>query len=112
MAKAIYIQDDDCIDYTPNSDLVAGDVVDLGNFVGITNHDIPNGTLGSLRLEGVYDVVKTTDTIAIGDKIYWVVSSQFATKTSAGSDAVMGYAVLPAASGDATVRVRLTPGVG
>ena len=41
MAKARFIQNGDSIDYTPGSDVSAGDVVVQNNMVGITKLDIP-----------------------------------------------------------------------
>lgn len=112
-AIANYVQEGDAIDYTPGADVAAGDVIDLGTFVGIAKAAIASGTLGALSLEGVFDVNKYSgESHAIGDTIYWDAGTSTATKTSAYSEATMGKCVKAAASGDSTTRVKLLPALG
>lgn len=42
--------------YKPVANVVAGQLVKIGTFVGIADNDIPANTLGSLRVTGVYRV--------------------------------------------------------
>ena len=109
MPKATLVQRGSRIDYTPGSDLAAGDVVDLGSFVGIATVPIPANTLGALSLRGVYDVAKDGNAIALGATVYWFVGSGWASATSASADATMGKCVSAALAGDATVRVLIYP---
>jgi predicted RecA/RadA family phage recombinase len=107
---AVYLQEGERIDYTPVADVKAGDVIDLGTFVGIATSAIPANTLGSLVVEGVFDVAKRAGTAAaLGDKIYWSVSGLTASNNGTYNDAIMGYAVQPAAAADQTLRVKLWP---
>lgn len=106
-----------CIDYTPSgSSVTAGDVVVVGNVVGVATSDIADGELGSLAMEGVFEVPKSTAAIAVGVLVYWgptgdpvggTAGSGAATST-AGSLKQMGYAIEAAGSGVATVKVRLS----
>ena len=108
MAIATYVQDGCTMDYTPNADVSAGAVIDLGTFVGIALLDIPANTLGTLALVGTFDVNKYSgESHAVGDIIYWDAGTSTATKTSAYSEATMGVCVKAAATGDSTTRVRL-----
>jgi predicted RecA/RadA family phage recombinase len=109
--KAIYVQDGEAIDYTPVADLAAGDVVDLGTFVGITKEPILANKPGALSIVGTFDVLKFTgEAIALGATVYWDVGTGTATGTIGYSEATMGKCIKAAAAGDATVRVFLTPG--
>jgi predicted RecA/RadA family phage recombinase len=112
MAKAIYVQDDETIDYTPSSDVAAGDVVAQGDLVGVARKPIPANTLGSLAVEGVFDVVKAAVVFAAGAAIYWdadgnpvggTAGSGAATTTASGNK-FMGFAVV--AAGETAERVR------
>jgi len=53
---ATYIHDGDIVDHIPANDLPCGAVVVLGTLVGIAHRPIPAGALGSLALEGVWDL--------------------------------------------------------
>lgn len=111
MAVATFVQEGDRIDYTPEADVAAGTVVDLGTFVGISLVPIPANTLGCLSIEGVFDVDKFEDeAIGLGDPVYWDVETTTASGTVAYQEAVMGVCIKAALAGDATVRVKLTPG--
>ena len=56
MAQAQYIQTGQAIDYTPSAAVDAGDVVVIGDILGISKLDIAADALGALALEGVFDV--------------------------------------------------------
>jgi predicted RecA/RadA family phage recombinase len=107
---AIYRQYGNQIAYTPVADVAAGDVVDLGTFVGIAQRAIPADELGALAIEGVFEVNKFTDeAIDLGAPVYWDVGTTTATGTIGYSEAVMGLCVKAALAGDSTVLVKLTP---
>jgi predicted RecA/RadA family phage recombinase len=58
MAKAVFRQEGNALDYTPGSAVAAGDVVLLGaNLVTIARLDIPANRLGAVHKNGVYNVV-------------------------------------------------------
>ena len=108
----------DCgFDYMPVSALLAGAVIVAGSLVAIANRPIAAGALGTLHIEGVWDVVKITGAVTLGAPIYWKttadpvggVAGTGAAQTSSTGATLMGYAVKAADAGDATVRVVLIP---
>jgi len=60
------------LDYTPDEDRTAGDVVVQENLVGICKSDITSGVKGAMCVNGVFDMPKdTSDITAIGAPLYW-----------------------------------------
>lgn len=109
MPTATFVHDGGAIDYTPAADVAAGDVVVLGDLVGIAKLDIAAGKLGALHVTGVYDVPKASGAgtgIASGVSVYWDAAAKQAT-ASAGSRPLLGVTVAAAADAATTVRVRL-----
>ena len=51
--NARYVQRGDSIDYIPESDVAAGDIVKVGSLVGVAKLDIKAGELGALAVVGV-----------------------------------------------------------
>lgn len=112
MAGSVRHADGEAIDYTPVSAVTTGDTIDLGDFVGIAEHDIPAGATGSLAIEGIFRVPKKTgETWAVGETAYYDVGTTSYSHTSSYSEAVAGVIVAVAVSGDSTGLVKLTPGV-
>jgi len=109
MATATFIHNGDTIDFTPGTNVAAGDVVVQNDLVGVAKRDIPTGTLGSLAVVGVFDVPKAAGAgtaIASGAKVYWNATAQQATTTASGNK-YLGKTVKATVDADATVRVRL-----
>ena len=108
---ARYIHPGNSIDYTPEADVSAGDVIVLGDLVVISKFDIPAGVLGALAAVGVFDVPKTAgegEAIAFGLKVYWDEADGVAkTDDEEGANKYMGKTVAAAGDDDETVRVRL-----
>lgn len=99
------------------SDIAAGDVVVMGDTVGIALADIADGESGSVLVEGVVaNQPKTTGTAwSQGAVLDWDASAGEFTDgaTPATGDVIgCGIAAADAASGDATGSVKLTPGTG
>ena len=110
--KAIYVQKGDSIDYTPDADVGAGDVVIIGaSLLGIAKLDIKSGELGALALVGVFDMPKAAGAgtaIAAGVTIYWDAANLVVTTDSnSGANLQLGRTVAAAADAATTVRVRL-----
>jgi len=106
---ARYVFSGEMIDYTPAADVAAGSVVVIGNIIGITKLDIKAGTLGSLALVGVYEIVKATgDGTAVtkGQKIYWDATNQKATPVATGN-VYLGDAIAATEATGTKVMVRL-----
>lgn len=72
---AIFIQEGAAIDYTPSSDKDAGDIVIIGELIGVVKRDITGGDLGALHTEGVYqltqdEVLDDSANLSQGDAVY------------------------------------------
>lgn len=103
---AVFLQDGRSIDYTPASDVAAGDVIVLGgNLIGIATRPIPASTTGALATQGIFRITKlSTDNVAAGDILYWDSTNRRVTKTSTGNTRI-GLAVAASPSGQATADV-------
>lgn len=98
------------IDYTPGSAVSAGDVVVLGDHIGVALNDIAAGVKGALAVRGVFEFPKTaggSTAIAVGKTVYWDASGQVMTETST-SNTLAGKTELATVDADTTVLVRLT----
>jgi predicted RecA/RadA family phage recombinase len=68
---AITYSDDGAIDYTPGSAVIGGDVVVLNGIVGVAVTDIEASKKGSLAVEGIFKLPKTTAAVVRGLPIHW-----------------------------------------
>lgn len=98
---------DDAIDYTPGSAVTGGNVVVLNGIVGIAVTDIAANELGSLAIEGLFKVPKTTAAWVRGLPVHWnpvgdpdngTAGSGAANQLGVGT--YMGLCVAAAGSGD------------
>ena len=104
--NAVFRQRGDAVDYIPEADVSAGDVVVQNDLVGIAKLDIKAGERGALALTGVYAFPKPPEaTFAAGVKLHW--ASEEAIVTPEPEYPYLGKTVLAAAEGDETVLVRL-----
>ncbi len=103
------------IDYTPGSAVYAGDVILIGSMVCVAGQDIDASAKGSLATKGVFLAAKDTSTFTAGDPIYWNPTGDPVggtagvgafTSTAVGTY-FAGTCVLAAATGDATVPLKL-----
>ncbi|MDD5699440.1 MAG: DUF2190 family protein [Victivallaceae bacterium] len=104
---AKYVQRGHSIDYTPEADVAAGDVVIIGDLAGIAKLDIKAGTLGALALVGVFDIPKATGegtVIAAGTIVFWDAENKQVTAT-AGENKYLGKTVIASTDDDANARV-------
>lgn len=101
-----YIQKGDVITVTASADITGGSMVVVGSLVGIAVTDIANGAKGEIALEGVYEVGKEADDIAIGVKLYHKSSTGTVT-TTATSNTFAGYAFAAAGTAATTVQLKL-----
>jgi len=109
MATAQFVHDGKSIDYTPGSDVAAGDVVVQEDLVGVAKTPIAASALGALAVTGVFDFPKTAgvgEAIAAGIVVYWDATAEVATAVSTGNKQ-LGKTIKAAADDDTTVRVRL-----
>lgn len=112
MATATFRHQGAAIDFTPGTDVAAGDVIVRGELVGVARLDIKAGRLGALAVEGVFDVPKATgagSALAAGADVHWDAGAQQATADAAsGANKRLGRVVQDATDDDAIVRVRLS----
>jgi len=105
------VQDGNSVDYTPAADVAAGDVVVLGELVGVAPRPIKAGENGSLAVVGIFAFPKTVGAgsgLAFGVKVYWDAVAKVVTAT-VGANKYVGKTVQAAADSDAAVRTRLCP---
>jgi predicted RecA/RadA family phage recombinase len=108
MPQANFVQDGSSIDYTPASDVAAGDVVVQTDLVGVAKLDIKANRLGALAVAGVFDFAKANGTSwTTGTILYWDNTNKVVVTTASGNKQI-GKATRAAASGDSTARVRLS----
>ena len=111
MAQATYVGEGSTIDHTPVSDIAVGEVVVIGEFVGVARTEIKANALGSLAVEGVFDFAKESGggvTFAAGAVAYWDNTNNLAVATdNSGANKRIGKVVVAAADADSKVRVRL-----
>lgn len=108
--NAILIRNGASIDYVPQTDVEAGSIIVQGSIVGVVNHKIYAGKLGSIETSGIYAVEKadSTDAFTVGAPVY-LDSSTKAVSIDAG-EGLFGYAVRASANGDETVEAYLVFG--
>lgn len=110
-ATASFVQNGDSINHTPTSAVSAGDVVVVGNIIGVALEDIAANVQGSIKVSGVFTFPKAaTYPIVAGGTVYWDAASAQATwTTDSNTNQLLGKAVAAAAETDTTVIVRLCP---
>jgi predicted RecA/RadA family phage recombinase len=102
-----YIQDGDTITVAAPATVLSGAGVLLGSIFGVASGDATSGASVEIMVEGVFDLAKDTSTFATyGLLVYWDDSAKKVT-TTVGSNKMIGVTAGTAATGDATVRVRL-----
>jgi predicted RecA/RadA family phage recombinase len=102
-----FIHEGSAIDYTPAVAKTAGDVVLLGDLLGIVRNDIPANRLGALAVEGVFEFPKQAGTaLTTGQKVYWD-ATNLRVAGDPGVGRLVGRVTKDAASADTTVRVLI-----
>jgi predicted RecA/RadA family phage recombinase len=104
----------DVVDYTPTSAKTAGDVVEFApGLIGVCSGDIAANTAGTLDVEGVFDLPKSSDVFTVGKPVFWDGGGTPVTGTAASGAATnavgtfAGIAVAAAANTASYVRTRL-----
>lgn len=105
--KANFSHRGESLDYTnaTGAKIDAGDILVVGDLVGVAGTDIPDGDTGSVTVAGVFEMPKTgTNAITLGSKVYF---DGTGITDTASSNSLAGYAAQAAASGDTTCFVKL-----
>ena len=111
-----YVQEGKILNYTnAGSAIAAGDVVVVGEIIGVALNAIANGATGPVQIEGVFNLPKVdAAVIAQGESLTWDVSAgkfDDNAATPATGDVTGPPAVAAEAKGattDALIAVRLT----
>ena len=112
ITKARYVQRGESIDYIPEADVAAGDIIKVGSLVGVAKLDIKAGELGALAVVGVYEIATGGAAVAIGDVVSVDPATGKVVAAGASGAVKFGHAVTAATASDATVNVRLAQGLG
>jgi predicted RecA/RadA family phage recombinase len=94
------------IDYTPTVAIASGQPVLVGVMLGVAVVKIAANDTGTLEIEGVFSLDKGDVVIAQGAQLYWDDTNSVVT-TTATDNTACGKAFASAASGDATVDIKI-----
>jgi predicted RecA/RadA family phage recombinase len=71
-----YVSSGDVVQFTAGADIAAGDVVVVGQSLGVALVDIATGETGSVAMRGIFTVPKVSAAvIAQGESLVWDVSA-------------------------------------
>ena len=102
-----YIQKGDNVTFPAPSAYLSGDVVVIGDIVGIAAGDAPEDEPLDVVTRGVFRLDKVgANSFSIGDKIYWDATSKLATSVESGNVHI-GTCTKIAVSGSASVETKL-----
>ena len=102
--KGIYVQRGECIEYTADTAIAAGEVVDLVTRIGIAAADIAAGAAGGIHVTGVFALPKAAEEIAVGAAVFL---GDDGITASAEGNTPAGYAAAAATAEDTLVKVKL-----
>lgn len=105
-----YISEGDRIDWTngTGSAVSSGDVVQVGfKQLGVALADIASTAVGTVAVDGVFELAKASGAITQGAKLWWDAVAENVINAPTISSWFIGYAAKAAGSSDATVKVAL-----
>lgn len=106
MAKN-FIENGDAVQIRATEDVKSGDVVIIGEMVGVAITDITTGELGACSTVGVWEFnAKAADNISQGAVVYWDATAKEATTTK-GSNKVLGKAWSTSPASSTTIAVKI-----
>lgn len=102
-----FVQAGDTITLTAPYIVASGAGALVGSIFGVACDAYASGlTTAEFKTTGVFNLTKATGALAAGALMYWDNTNKVVTGT-ASTHKLIGVAILAAASGDATARVRL-----
>ncbi len=101
-----WIQPGDIVTVVAPAILTSGSGFMVGALFGVASSDAATGDNVEMAVTGVVDLPKAAVAITQGAKVYWISATNNVTTTAAGNT-LIGCAIVAAAIGDSTVRVRL-----
>lgn len=108
--EAAFLQDGDCIDYTPASAVVTGEVLALADGrTAVATAPIAANVKGAVRVKGIFNVTSASSTtFSIGDYAWWDSSASVAiTAPGEAADLYLGVVTKAKVDGDTVVQVDL-----
>jgi predicted RecA/RadA family phage recombinase len=109
-----YVSEGAVVQYTAGADISSGDVVVMGDVLGVALADIANGSTGSVAIKGCFRLPKVSAAvIAQGETLVYDSSAEAfddknASPASGDVSGAAAVAALAAGNGDTTVDVILT----
>ena len=101
-----FVQPGDTVTVIAPAAVNSGDGMLVGALFGVAVATAAISTNVEMVTEGVVDLPKAAVAITQGAKVYWISATSNVTNSAAGNT-LIGCAIVAAAIGDSTVRVRL-----
>lgn len=102
-----FLAEGEVLNHVASGAKTVGQVVLIGDRIGIALAAIADGATGALAVEGVFTIDKTTPEVyAQGDQLYWVAGTSKVSST-AGSNKKAGIAAAAALSAATTCAVKI-----
>ncbi|MFO1150997.1 MAG: DUF2190 family protein [Alsobacter sp.] len=93
-----YVQPADVVTWVTTRDVTSGELIVVGNLVGVAALTTKSGEENELKRKGAFKLPKvSTEAWAFGDKIYWDGTAKNATKIPT-NNTYIGTAIAPAAN--------------
>lgn len=110
--NAIRVQEGQKIDYTPSAAVDSGDIIDLGDILGVAERAIAASAVGALSVSGVFRLIKdgtTGPVFAVHDPVFWDTVNELAVRTGGSGCLYFGTCVEAAGTNQAWVDTELAP---
>jgi predicted RecA/RadA family phage recombinase len=112
MGKFDFVQDGLSVDHSPSAALASGDIVILGDLIGVVPTPVGANALAGVQLAGVFDVAKSGSAgpvFAVGDEVFYDLVNAVAKRTGGSGCVPIGTCIATAGASDTKVRTRLNP---
>lgn len=109
-----YVQDGTVIPFTAGANISSGQVVRIGQILGVALDDVASGAVGQAQIRGVFDVPKVSAAvIAAGESLVWDASAaafddNAATPATGDVSGAAAVAFEAAGNGVTTIAVMFT----
>lgn len=109
VTQATYWQRGEAIDYkNAGEPIAAGQIIKLGDAIGVAAEPIGKNETGSVHIEGVFKIPKKTEAaIELGVVVYLDENEGKATSTKADSEPRLGHSIAKAEAADTEVLVKI-----
>lgn len=103
--QANYVARGEVLDYKNETlaNINVGDVVVIGDRIGVAAYDIPVGATGVLNVQGVYDIESEATQMNVGQTVYY----NDGKITATSGDVVAGFVVSPKSAASTRVNVKI-----